>query len=72
MIFVDSGILIDYFRGNDTPVDRLKKKGISVPFQDAAIATICIVNDIPLLSKDSHFEIIAKVLDGLRLYKFNV
>jgi predicted nucleic acid-binding protein len=38
----------------------LRAKGITVPSADTSIAALAIINHIPLYSKDSHFNIIAK------------
>ncbi|MCU0446945.1 MAG: type II toxin-antitoxin system VapC family toxin [Microscillaceae bacterium] len=45
----------------------LKTKGRPIPENDIWIASICIVNDIPLISHDKHFENI----DKLQLIKAN-
>ncbi|MBN2222274.1 MAG: PIN domain-containing protein, partial [Vallitaleaceae bacterium] len=37
-------------------LNALRKKGITVPFQDVVIATLCIHNNLQLLTKDRHFE----------------
>ncbi len=49
-------------------LNLMKKKGLTVPFQDAIIATLSIQNDLYLLTKDKHFSEIAKILP-LKLYK---
>ncbi|MCU0447615.1 MAG: type II toxin-antitoxin system VapC family toxin [Arcicella sp.] len=40
---------------------ELKAKGKPIPENDIWIAAICIVNDIPLISHDKHFENIDKL-----------
>jgi predicted nucleic acid-binding protein len=50
-------------------LNLLKKNGLSVPFQDVIIATVCIKHDLFLFSHDKHFERIAGILEGLKLYK---
>jgi tRNA(fMet)-specific endonuclease VapC len=39
----------------------LKAKGKPIPENDIWIASICIVNDIPLISHDKHFENVDKL-----------
>ncbi|OHD63873.1 MAG: hypothetical protein A2176_09880 [Spirochaetes bacterium RBG_13_51_14] len=50
-------------------LNLIKKGGLTIPFQDAVIATICITNDLFLLTNDKHFEDIGKILPGLKLHK---
>jgi predicted nucleic acid-binding protein len=45
----------------------LRAKGITMPPVDVTIAAIAILNDLPLFSRDVHFEEVALVSD-LRLY----
>lgn len=47
----------------------LKNKGITVPFQNAMIATIAIANSLELWTNDKHFDLIKEVLKPLLLYK---
>jgi predicted nucleic acid-binding protein len=46
----------------------LKKKGISVPFNDLLIGSQCIENNLVLIDNDRHFEAIANHLP-LKRYK---
>lgn len=125
MILVDTSVLVDYLRGNNTVIDSLfeteelatcgiilaellhgtrtekeksdvaeamaefhwvridestwkdvgdnlnllRKGGLTIPFQDAVIATICISEQITLLTNDGHFEEIAALLPKLTLYR---
>ncbi len=48
---------------------RLKKNGLTVPFQDAMIATIAISNSLRLWTRDKHFPVIKSVLKDLTLFK---
>jgi len=48
---------------------QLRTKGVSVPFQDAAIATVAIENDIELWTRDSQFKLIQTVLPKLKLFQ---
>lgn len=50
-------------------LNKLRKSGLTVPFQDAVIATLRIMNNISLLSGDMHFKKIKKVLPKLKLKK---
>lgn len=40
---------------------ELKQKGKPIPENDIWIAAICIVNDLPLLTRDNHFSYIAEL-----------
>ena len=48
---------------------NLRKKGISIPFSDAIIATIAFKHDIPIWTGDKHFLLIQSVLTGLNIYQ---
>lgn len=50
-------------------LNALRKKGITVPFQDVVIATLCIHNNLQLLTKDRHFEQVRTVLTELKIFK---
>jgi predicted nucleic acid-binding protein len=50
-------------------LNTLKKKGLTVPFQDAVIATICIEKKLTLLTNDSHFIRIRDILPALVLQR---
>jgi predicted nucleic acid-binding protein len=45
----------------------LRKKGVTVPSVDVTIASISILNKVPLFTKDRHFRTIARHSD-LKLY----
>jgi predicted nucleic acid-binding protein len=47
----------------------LRSKGITVPFPDAAIATLGIENDLEVWARDAHFPTMQMVLPALRLYQ---
>ncbi len=47
---------------------RLKKSGVTVPFQDALIAAVCIKYDCPLWTLDKHFSKISEHLEDLQLF----
>jgi predicted nucleic acid-binding protein len=46
----------------------LRSNGITVPFQDVAIATVAIESDIELWTRDAQFPLIQTVLPRLRLF----
>lgn len=46
----------------------LKKSGITVPFQDALLATLAIDNNLEVWTLDKHFRIMQVVLEKLKLY----
>ena len=48
---------------------NLRKKGISIPFSDAIIATIALKHGIPIWTGDRHFLLIQSVLTGLNIYQ---
>lgn len=48
---------------------NLRKKGISIPFSDAIIATIALKHSIPIWTGDKHFLLIQSVLTGLNIYQ---
>ncbi len=50
---------------------KLKKSGLTIPFQDLIIATLAIKNKFSILSNDKHFKKIATVLDNLVVYSLN-
>jgi predicted nucleic acid-binding protein len=47
----------------------LRSHGITVPFPDVVIATLAIVNDIELWTRDRHFPAMQKVLPALKLFQ---
>ncbi len=47
----------------------LRSKGVSLPFHDAAIATVAIENNIELWTRDTHFQLIQTVLPQLKLFQ---
>ena len=50
---------------------KLRRKGLTVPFSDAIIATLAIKYDIPVWTGDKHFVLIKNVLTDLRLFKLS-
>lgn len=48
-------------------IAQLKQDGLTVPFQDAVIAWLCIKNGCSLKTKDRHFKMIAAVDERLVL-----
>jgi len=47
----------------------LRRKGITVPFPDAVIATLGIENDIEVWARDPHFPTIQQHLPRLKLFQ---
>lgn len=47
---------------------KLRKSGITVPYQDAVIAFCANCNGVPILTNDKHFEMMQSCLTGLTLY----
>lgn len=47
---------------------RLKKSGITVPFQDAVLCTLALKYNLPLWTNDSHFPLIKTAIKDLRLF----
>ncbi|HQP49214.1 MAG TPA: PIN domain-containing protein [Spirochaetota bacterium] len=50
-------------------LNKLKKKGITIPFQDAIIAFIAVKYNAFIWSNDQHFKIIQSNVKQLRLLK---
>jgi predicted nucleic acid-binding protein len=48
---------------------KLKKKGITVPFQDALIASVSIKHNCQLWSRDDHFSKMGEILNELNLFQ---
>jgi predicted nucleic acid-binding protein len=46
---------------------KLKKNGVSVPFQDAVICVLALQHNLTIWSKDKHFKMIQKVFPDLVL-----
>jgi len=51
---------------------KLKKSGITVPFQDALIAAVAIENNCLLWTNDKHFSNISTVINELKLFGDNI
>jgi predicted nucleic acid-binding protein len=47
----------------------LRLGGVTVPFPDSILATLAIVNDIELWTRDNHFGLIQKCLPSLKLFQ---
>lgn len=41
---------------------QLRSKGVTIPLSDCTIAAICMLNDVPLKSTDSHFDHLTDLL----------
>ena len=46
----------------------LRSKGVTIPFPDAVIATIAILNDIELWTRDTHFGLVQSAIPALKLF----
>ncbi|MFH0976772.1 MAG: PIN domain-containing protein [Spirochaetota bacterium] len=49
-------------------LNKLKTQGLTIPFQDAVLATLCINKNIPIMTNDTHFIKIAEILQNLKLF----
>ena len=49
---------------------RLRTHGVTVPFQDAIIATLAISNKASVWTNDKHFTSMKSVLPELQIYEF--
>ena len=47
----------------------LRTHGVTVPFPDAVLATLAIVNHLELWTHDAHFLLIQKWLPALKLFQ---
>jgi predicted nucleic acid-binding protein len=47
---------------------KLKKSGLTIPFQDGIIAYLAIKNDCQLWTLDNHFKLIKTVVPVLKLF----
>ena len=50
-------------------LNRVKKKGISIPFQDAVITYLAIKNSSELWTNDKHFKMIKSEIEELRIFE---
>lgn len=48
---------------------RLRKSGITVPFQDAVLCALALRYDLPIYSNDKHFALMKTEIEDLRLFK---
>jgi len=46
----------------------LKTNGLTVPFQDALLATVALKNNLQIWTNDKHFNFIRLILSDLQLY----
>ena len=47
----------------------LRGAGVTLPFQDAVIATVAIINDVELWTRDHHFVQVQRILSALKLFQ---
>lgn len=50
-------------------LNRVKKKGISVPFQDEVIAYLAVKNSSELWTNDKHFKLIKNEIKELKIFE---
>ena len=50
---------------------RLRKRGITVPFQDVVISALALKYDISIWANDRHFAYIKEIFNNLKLFKLN-
>ena len=48
---------------------KYRANGFTVPFTDATIAAIGIINDIPVWTDDKHFDMMKSVVPQLKVYR---
>jgi predicted nucleic acid-binding protein len=48
---------------------KLKKQGLTVPFQDALIVSVCIKHNCQLWTQDKHFSKMGEILNELNLFQ---
>jgi predicted nucleic acid-binding protein len=46
----------------------LRTNGVTVPFPDAVLATLAIINDLELWTRDTHFALVQRHLPALKLF----
>jgi predicted nucleic acid-binding protein len=71
--------LLDSFHQLPTPeptwdaagdnLHTLRTHGVTIPLPDAVLATLAILNDIELWTRDAHFALIQKSLPSLKLFQ---
>lgn len=49
-------------------LNKLRINGITLPFSDAMIACVAIRHNVPVLTGDKHFKLIANVFPELKMY----
>ena len=49
-------------------LNLLRRKGLTVPFQDVVLATLCIQKEMEIATNDKHFRQIAVILKDLKVY----
>lgn len=58
----------DLWQKLGTSIYEMRVRGLTVPFQDALIASVAMYHDVPLWSVDRHFERLRGVFPNLRLF----
>ena len=49
---------------------QLRKKGLTIPFQDIVLCALALKHHLILWSNDSHFSLIQKHINRLRLFEY--
>ena len=73
VILTRQSLIIITFRQGQIPPEtpifaKLKKSGLTIPFQDGIIAYLAIKNDCQLWTFDNHFKLIKTVVPVLKLF----
>ena len=69
--FVEKSFDVEDWQLLGSNLYKLRRKGLTVPFSDAIIATLAIKYDIPVWTGDKHFLLIQNVLTNLKLFNIN-
>ena len=69
--FVEKSFDVEDWQLLGSNLYKLRRKGLTVPFSDAIIATLAIKYDIPVWTGDKHFLLIKNVLTNLKLFNIN-
>ena len=70
-VFVEKSFDVEDWQLLGSNLYKLRRKGLTVPFSDAIIATLAIKYDIPVWTGDKHFLLIKNVLTNLKLFNIN-
>ncbi len=68
MILVDTNVLVAVIRTGGDNLSALRAGGVTIPFADAVIATLAIVNDLELWTRDAPFAHVQRILPAMKLF----